>query len=174
MGQDPDTSAGEALHEGIQTPKRESGRGRGHILGCHIGVEDVESSGKLDDVAEDVVQTLGRGPLEAVLRDSITDVLDGVVGNLEFIAVRIDQFTVGSMVRFNRGHGGERGGRRRMSRGVDWGANGSRRGRDVGVCGGGSHGSAEGRILARDAGSRCGSHCERNSISSRPSLYCGR
>ena len=52
-----------------------------------------EGGSDADNVAGNVVETGGSRALEAVSRDSVTNLLDGVVGDLELVAVCVDQGT---------------------------------------------------------------------------------
>lgn len=77
-------------------------------------MEDVEGGSEGGDVAGNVVEATGSRTLEAVLGDGIADVLDGVVGNFEGVAVRVDEgaagiLDVGLASRAKRREGGVRG-----------------------------------------------------------------
>lgn len=50
-----------------------------------------EGGSNADDVTGDVVETGGSRALEAAGRDGLADLLDGVVGDLELVAVGVDQ-----------------------------------------------------------------------------------
>lgn len=52
-----------------------------------------ECGSDADNVTGDVVETGGSRALEAVGRDGLTNLLDGVVGDFELVAVGIDQST---------------------------------------------------------------------------------
>ena len=91
VSHDPKTSARQALNEGVECPQDSADRHRGDCLGCDIVVEDVEDGRELDDVASDVTQTADSGALKAVLGDSRAKLANGVVGDLELVAVGVDE-----------------------------------------------------------------------------------
>ena len=115
VSNDPETSSEEALEDGVDGPKGSAGEDVGDVLGRDKVMEQGEGAGEAGNVAEDVVVTLEGRALEAVLGDGITDVLDGVVGRGEFVAVGVDELAVGFLFLgdVDRGEGGERGGRGR-------------------------------------------------------------
>ncbi len=114
VGQHPHAGAEQTLGEGVEGPEQGTqGRGR-DVLGRHVGVEEVEGGAEAGDVAEDVVEARGGGALVAVLGDGIADVLDGVVGHLELVAVCVDELAKGGLLGgVDRGQGRERGRRGR-------------------------------------------------------------
>lgn len=121
VGNDPEAGAKEALEDGVDGPEGASGEGAWDVLGGHKVVEDGEGGGEVDHVAGNVGVALESRALKAVLGDGITDVLDGVVGRRELVAVGVDELAVGGLggVYVDRGERRQRGGRGRGSRGVD-------------------------------------------------------
>lgn len=91
VGQDPETGSEQALHKGVSGPKSSPDGGRGNVFGSHVVVEQVEGGGQRGNVASNVGEATSTGTLEAVLGDGIADVLDGVVRDLELVAVRVQQ-----------------------------------------------------------------------------------
>lgn len=89
VGQDPETGTDETLNNGVDSPKGNASRQQRNGLGSNIVVEEVEDRGQNGHVPEDVVETGSRRTVEAVSGNSIADLLDGVVGNLELVAVGI-------------------------------------------------------------------------------------
>ena len=118
VGQDPDTGSEETLDDGVQSPEDDAGRQQRNGLRGDIVVEEVEDGGENAHVTEDIVQAGGRGTVEAVSRDGITDLLDGEVGDLELVAIGVQH--LGSGLLF-RGQGGQRGRRGRVARAVEGG-----------------------------------------------------
>lgn len=118
VGDDPETGCEEALQSSVDAPEDESQRGRRHMLGGHEVVEEVESAGEARNVAQDVGVALEGRTLEAVLGDGIADVLDGVVGRRELVAVGVEQsgvlvlLVIGDVERRERR---QRGGRGRLA-----------------------------------------------------------
>jgi hypothetical protein len=94
VSNDPQTGTEQALEDGVEGPETSSNGGGGNVLGSNKVVGEGESGSEADNVAGNVVETGGSRALEAVSRDSITDLLDGVVGDLELVAVSVDQRTV--------------------------------------------------------------------------------
>ena len=91
VGKNPDTGTEKTLENGVECPETSS---EGHVwnsLGGDIVVEDVEGDGQACNVSGDVVETGSGRALEAVCRNGISYLLDGVVWNLEFVAVAINQ-----------------------------------------------------------------------------------
>lgn len=58
-------------------------------------MEDVECGSQAGDVASDVGHASDGRPLEAMSRDRITKLLDGVVRNDEFVAVCVQESGLG-------------------------------------------------------------------------------
>lgn len=153
VGKDPETSTKETLHEGVEAPKDEADWVGGDCLGGDEVVEEGKGSGEASHVAQDVSQTEEAVTFEAVLGDGISDILDGVVGNLKGVAISIDQLAIVllGVVGIERGHGGKRSGRGRSARRVEGRGRGGR-GRRGGLCGAGSDGPLHGRLaFGRDS-----------------------
>ena len=109
--QDPQTRAEDALDHSVPRPQGRPQCVRRHVLGCAVGVEDVEDAGQRSQISRHVSEPADGGALEAVLGDGVTDVLDCVVGHLELVAVRIEQHLLGHLVGlFHGAEGGQRGG----------------------------------------------------------------
>lgn len=162
VGKNPETGAEETLHEGVQAPEDDTGSLEGNVLGSDVFVPDVEGDGEVDHVAGDIGQAAESGALVAVLGDGITDVLDGEVGDLELVAVGVDQLAELGLVGLDVVlQGGERGvGSRALKGRVEGRSIG---GSGVRVGGGLGLGSAQGRLVARGQGGGDGRH-----------LWCGR
>lgn len=159
VGHDPEAGAEQALDESVSSPQSGASGGRGDRLGSHVVVEEVEGGCKRGNVASDIVQALSCGALEAVLWDGIADVLDGVIRDLERVAVRVQEGAAGvlDLCVVDGAQGRERGVRRRAGRRVE-GRGGCRVGRrrlhrvggDIALhhrvlgTGGGSHDGGEG------------------------------
>lgn len=76
-------------------------------------MEEIESRGETDHVAEDVGVTFQGRALKAMLRNGIANVLDGEVGGREGVAVRVEKpgvliFTGIDIERGKRREGGRR------------------------------------------------------------------
>ena len=136
VGNDPETGAKETLDEGVHGPESSAGGERGDVLGRHVCVEDVEGGGEAGNISQDVSPASEGGALEAVLGNGIVDVLDGVVGRGEVVAVCVDETAkVGGLgvvnldggerrKRRGRGRRARRVGRRDDSRGLGVGSGG--------------------------------------------------
>jgi len=85
----PDTSTEKTLKESVASPESRTNRHAWYRLGSDIVVEDVECGRQAGNVASDVGQASDGGPLEAVSRDRIAELLDSVVRNDELVAVRV-------------------------------------------------------------------------------------
>ena len=155
VGQHPQAGAEEALDHGVQGPEGGAGGRPGDVIGGDEVVEEGKGEGQAGDVTGDVGQAAQAGALEAVLGDGIADVVDRVVGQLELVAVGVEQLAVGCLGIVERGHGRERGGRGRLARSVSGGALGGGGGR-VGVHGG--SGPAQGVTLGAGGGGGGGGH----------------
>lgn len=94
VGQNPDTGTVQTLNDGIEPPQQNTGWVRGDGLGSDIVVEDIEDGGKDRDIPEDIVQAGHGGAVEAVGGNGIADVLDGVIGDLELIAIGIQHLAI--------------------------------------------------------------------------------
>lgn len=94
VSQNPETRSEETLQEGIQAPKNEAYRVRGDRLGRHEVVEEVEGGCQASYVTEDIAKAQEAVAFKTMLGDGIPNVLDGVVGNLEGVAVGVDQLSI--------------------------------------------------------------------------------
>lgn len=160
VGQNPEAGGEEALHGGVQAPEREAERVRGNVLWRYKVVEEVECGGEAGHVAEDIAHALDTITLEAVLGYGVAEFLDGVIWDLERVAVRVDQLAVRHLLLggIERGHGREGGGRGRRA----WRAGGRGDGGGWGrvrVAGGRGDCPPQGRVAL--GGHSCGSHCAR-------------
>ena len=95
VGQDPQARAEEALDEGIQCPESASCQLRRNGFGGDVVVEEVEGYGQRDQIASHVCEAPRSGPLVAVSGNGITDLFDGVVRELELVAVGVDELVRG-------------------------------------------------------------------------------
>lgn len=116
VSQDPETCSKETLEESVQTPEDEADWVRWDGLGSDKVVEEVEGGGQASAVTEDIAQTKKTVALKTVLGNGIPNILDGVVRDLERVAIRVYQLSIvdlGSGIRIERGHGreGSRGSR---------------------------------------------------------------
>lgn len=153
VGKDPETSPKETLHEGVQTPENEADGVGGDCLGRDKVVKKSESGSEASHVTQDISHTEEAVTLEAVFGDGISNVLDGVVGNLKGVAVGVDQLAIVllGVVGIERGHGGKRSRRGRSTRRVEGRRRGSR-GRRDGLCGASGDGPLHGRLaFGRDS-----------------------
>lgn len=125
VSQHPDTRPEHTLDNGVQPPEDyPKGRG-GHIFGSHEVVEDIENGRQGGQIPSHIGQTPSGGTLKAVGRNGIPDLLDGVVGELELVAIGVDHLSAVLLLCI-RGHGGQRGGRGGLTGTVE----GRGRGRD--------------------------------------------
>lgn len=152
VGKDPETGTDHTLDDGVESPESPTSGVRGNVLGSDELVEEVESADKGDNVTGDVVEASGSGTLEAVLGDSIADIVDGVVGDLELLAVSIKQLFLGLglgllLIVVLRSERGERSGRGRSSGRAFRGRNSSAGSRV------GCHGASRGGSLGGEGGS---------------------
>ena len=89
--QDPQAGAEKALKESVARPQSSAEGIRRHVDRRAVGVEKVERACHKCYIASDVAQATKTRPLKAVLGDSIADVLDGVVWELELIAISVKE-----------------------------------------------------------------------------------
>lgn len=91
VGQHPQASTEETLHNGVQKPETSSQRGRWDRFWRDESVEEVEGGRQRDDVSCNIVETSGRRPVETTLGDGIVNVFDGVIWDLEGVAIGVNQ-----------------------------------------------------------------------------------
>lgn len=118
VGNHPEPSAEKSLHGCVQAPKGETCSLVGDIVGGDIVVEDVEGCAEADHIAQNICPATQSRTFEAMLRNGITNVLDGIVRRGEAVAVRIDEVAVlglGLGVDIDGRKRRERGGGRRRS-----------------------------------------------------------
>lgn len=111
VGKDPQASAEQALEECVQAPESKACRVRGDVLGCHEVVKKIEGGGEAGAVTENVPQAQEAVTLETVLGDGVTELLDGIVRDLEGVAIGVDQLAVRRLLfacGIEGGHGRER------------------------------------------------------------------
>lgn len=118
VGQHPDTGTKETLDDGVQTPQCNPSRRERQSLGGHKVVEEVEDGRKGHHIPGHIGQTSDGGTLKAVGWDGIPNLLDGVVGDLELVAVGIEHLAAAVLLLRIRGHGGQRSGRGGLTRAV--------------------------------------------------------
>jgi hypothetical protein len=94
---DPKAGSENALQDGVSSPQDGPCRGGGNHLGCDEVIEQIEGGGERSHVAANEVEALDGGALEAVGWDSITDLLDSVVGDLELVAVCVEKFAMAGL-----------------------------------------------------------------------------
>lgn len=104
VGKNPDTGGDHALDDGVRSPESKASGIRGDVLGRDKVVPDGEDGSEVQDVASNICQRLDSGAFEAVSRDSITNLLDGIVGDLEFVSILIDEL---ALLDIGRAHGRE-------------------------------------------------------------------
>lgn len=78
-------------------------------------MEDVEGGSQQGDIPCYVVETSGGRTFETMSWDSISDLLNGVVWELELVAVSVDQLGFGFDELLIGSHGRQRSGRSRMT-----------------------------------------------------------
>lgn len=145
VGKDPETGSDKTLNDGVAGPEKGAKAVGGNVFRSAELVEGGENGGQDGDVTEDIVETSGSRALKAVLGDGVSNVLDGVIGQLELVAVSIDQLLLGLQVELvlrgerGEGGGGGRGGRRVIGGAIDGGRN-----RVGGDCASGGHPLREG------------------------------
>ncbi|KAK5635523.1 hypothetical protein RRF57_011235 [Xylaria bambusicola] len=86
VSQNPHTGAEQTLDKCVEGPEQGPHGRRGDVLWGHVVVEEVEGGTQTHNVAGNIVEARGGGSLIAVLGDGITNILDGVVGDFEFVA----------------------------------------------------------------------------------------
>jgi len=91
VGKNPDTGTEKTLENGVECPETSSEGHAWNVLWCDIVVEDVEGKSQAGNVSGDVEETSSGRTLKAVCRNGVSYLLDGVVWNLELVAVTIDQ-----------------------------------------------------------------------------------
>lgn len=91
VGKNPETGTDKTLDDGVESPQTPTDAVRGNVLGSDKLVEEVESADQGDDVTGNVVEAGGSRTLKAVLGNGVSDVVDGVVGHLELVAVSVNQ-----------------------------------------------------------------------------------
>jgi hypothetical protein len=99
----PETSAKEALDYSIYSPQRSSNWCRRDAFRGNELVEQVENDSKAGDIPSNIAQPSQSRPLEAVLGNCISNIVDSVVWNLEFVAVGINEFAKTMFLRFVEG-----------------------------------------------------------------------
>ena len=91
--QNPEACTKESLHEAINCPQGNSHRQRGNGFWRYIVVEEVEDGGNRSGITSNVSKTSKTGAFETVSWNGVSDLVDGVIGDFEFVSVRIEKNT---------------------------------------------------------------------------------
>lgn len=106
-------------------------------------MEDCEGDCEGSDVTEDIVETSSPRAFVAVLGNGIADVVDRVVGQVELVAVCVQQLSIRLSLLIGRAHRRQRARRGRLTRAV---IGRSYRGGGGGVLGAGGDGPLQDRL----------------------------
>ena len=155
VGENPETSSEQTLDDGVECPQRSANWCGRNGFGGDESVEEEECGCKTGDIPSHVAQPPQTRSLETTLWNSISNVVDGEVWQLEFVSVGVEELSVSLLVHFpQRGHGRERSRGGRLSGGVTWGP--SSRGRSRVFGGRGDRPLKDGTLGYRGRG-----HCEK-------------
>lgn len=147
VSQNPDTGTEQTLHDGVKSPQHDSCRLVRDGLRGHVVVEDIEDGREPEDIPEDIIQAGESFALIAMGGNGITDLLDGIIRDLELVAIGVQHLAAGLCLRRQRGQGS---GRRGLARAVQRGG-GDRAG----------NGRIRSIAVQRNAlGESCGRHVE--------------
>ena len=87
----PDACSKQPLDDGIKGPESHTQWVRGHGFRRHVGAKDVEDGDYRSQIASQVRHADDGGALETVTGNRLTDLLNSEVGDLELIAVGIEE-----------------------------------------------------------------------------------
>ena len=90
VSQNPETGTEETLDKSVHGPQESADGGRGNVFGRHIVVEDVEGDGQRGKISGNISQSSSRRTLKTVCGNCIADLVDGIVWNLELVAIGIE------------------------------------------------------------------------------------
>lgn len=94
MGHNPQTGTKAPLDERIEGPSSRTDTSRRNVGRRPQGMEEGEGDSEGADVPGNVHQASGGRALKTMLGNGSTDIVDGEVGDMEIIAVGIDQIAV--------------------------------------------------------------------------------
>lgn len=103
--QDPEPGTEQSLYKGIDCPKNTPDRRGRHIFGGQECVEEVEGGCQRYDISSNVSKPSHSGAFEAMSWDGVSNLLDGKVGQLEFIAVGVQHLSLAVIENHVRIHG---------------------------------------------------------------------
>jgi len=105
VGKNPETSTEKTLDDGIQCPQCRADWRGGNVLGSNKFVEQEECGCQTGDIPSHVAQPSQSRSLEAVLGNGISNVINSEVGQLELVAVGIDELSIWLLIHIvQRGH----------------------------------------------------------------------
>lgn len=93
VSKNPETGTKQSLNDRVNGPQSSAKWGRRYILWREVLVEEEESGSQTGNIASYVSQTPSTGSFEAVLGDSISNVVDSVIWYLEFVSISVDEFS---------------------------------------------------------------------------------
>lgn len=82
----PETGGEESLNHRVDKPQRSADWSAWNVLKSDESVEEVESGGQAGNVASNITQSSNARTLEAMLGNGISNVVDGVIWDLELVA----------------------------------------------------------------------------------------
>lgn len=93
VSKNPETGTKQTLNDSVNSPQSSAKWGRRYIFWCKVLVEEEESGSQTSNIASYVSQTLNTRSLVAVLGDSISNVVDSVIWDLEFVSIGVEEFS---------------------------------------------------------------------------------
>ena len=67
------------------------------MFGGDVVVKNIKGGGKRGNISDNISQTTSTRSLEAMCRNCITNLLDGIIRELELIAICVEQLPIGSL-----------------------------------------------------------------------------
>ena len=105
--EDPKPCSEKSLHKSIDGPQHAAKSCGGDVLGGQEGVEEVECGCERQDIPGYVAQATGSRTFEAMGGNGITDLFDGEVGDLEFVAISVQHLPIAFVKNYVRVDGRE-------------------------------------------------------------------
>lgn len=94
MSKNPETGTKQTLNNGVDSPQQSANWGPGNVFWGKVFVEEEESSGQTGNIASNISQTSGSRAFVAVLRNCVSNIIDGIIWKLEFVSIGIDELAI--------------------------------------------------------------------------------
>lgn len=106
MGKNPEASSKQTLNNGVYSPQCCTNWGGGDVFRSNKFVEENKSGSQTGNIPSNISQTPQTRPLKAVLGNCTSNIIDGIIWDLEFVPICINELAISLLLDIvQRGHG---------------------------------------------------------------------